>query len=74
VAGNDQTIGGVERGVRTEQYALRAIKLLERADEHKFFKLTSRLDDLRKDELFDSIRDRDDYKELVAKLEEALKD
>ena len=73
VATKDETIGGVERGVRTEQYARRAIELLEKADEHKFFKLTSRVDDLRKDELFNSIRQRDDYKELVARLEEALK-
>jgi|GEM_PF-3399270 len=73
LAAKDQTINGVERGVRTEQYARRAIELLEEADEHRFFKLTSRLDDLRKDELFDSIRERDDYKELVDRLEETLK-
>ena len=69
-AADDQDLSEEERTRLEEHYATRAIKLLTRAREKGFFNPLN-VDHMKRDMDLDPIRSREDFKKLVAELEEA---
>jgi tetratricopeptide (TPR) repeat protein len=67
--GRDEKLPGAERTRLAGEYAARALVLLTRAREAGLFKNPSWVAQLKKDPDLDALRQRDDFKKLLAELE-----
>jgi tetratricopeptide (TPR) repeat protein len=63
--GRDSELSQMERDELTEKYAARAIKLLEQARDAGYFKVQGRVDHLKKDIAWDTLRQQDGFRELL---------
>jgi tetratricopeptide (TPR) repeat protein len=68
-AANDARLPAAEREKLADQYGRRAVELLRRAQAAGYFRDAGRLARTKQNKDFDPIRDRDDFKRLVAELE-----
>jgi tetratricopeptide (TPR) repeat protein len=66
----DAHLSPTERDLRVEQHAGRAVELLVKAQAAGYFQVPARVEHLKKDKDFDSLRDREDFKKLLAELED----
>jgi eukaryotic-like serine/threonine-protein kinase len=69
VAAKDARLLSAEREKLADQYGRRAVELLRRAQAAGYFRDAGRLARMKQNKDLDAIRDRDDFKRLVAELE-----
>ena len=62
-------MGEQQREKLSEEYALEAVQLLERAHKVAYFKGSDRIEHLKKDPDLDLLRDRDDFRTLLEEIE-----
>jgi hypothetical protein len=68
-AAHDARLPAAEREKLADQYGRRAVELLRRAQAAGYFRDAGQLARTKQNKAFDAIRDRDDFKRLVAQLE-----
>src|SRR5262249_26359488 len=68
VARQDPRLTQSERDRLAEQYALRALALLQDAEKQGWFKQSANVKRLTQDRTFDGLRQRDDFKALLKRL------
>jgi hypothetical protein len=72
-ARQDPRLSPTEQDQRVEQYARRAVELLARAGAIGYFQEPARVEHLKEDKDLDSLRDREDFKKLLAELKDRTK-
>ena len=73
-AANDARLPAAERQKLADQYGRRAVELLRRAQAAGYFRDAGRLARMKQNKDLNAIRDRDDFKRLVAELEAKQKE
>jgi tetratricopeptide (TPR) repeat protein/tRNA A-37 threonylcarbamoyl transferase component Bud32 len=73
-AGRDARLGTAERRDQAEALAARAVALLQRAQSQGYFKKPANVAELQQDRNLDALRDRADFRKLLAELEVKAKD
>jgi tetratricopeptide (TPR) repeat protein len=69
-AGHDGKLSTAERDRLAAEYAARAVELLSKADKAGLFQDPGTIEDLKQESALDPLRSRDDFRKLLASIEE----